>query len=184
MTIRNAVETRLTETIELYELEQANPHFPDTLTHEYFYGKCMGIIDMALSLGMDEDEVAELYEPFRLRLLALHSTSDEVEGDELEAHEGEGISFDVEELADLHVWCDIWYEGGEWHAELYGSDIETHHYVGESFKDCEQWVERKTAELLEDWEATQWGNEEYTIEDEIADREFEAARERRYGYDD
>ena len=28
MTIRNAVETRLTETIELYEMEQANPIFP------------------------------------------------------------------------------------------------------------------------------------------------------------
>lgn len=154
-----------------------------------------GIAAMAYELLADCYDVSDIIELEGETWRKLHAImtahlntevgeSEASESDELEAREGEGISFDIEELADLHAWCDIWFEGGEWHAEVYGSDIETHHYVGESFQACESWVERKTAELLEDWESSHWGDEEYTIEDELADREFEAARERRHGYDD
>ena len=149
-----------------------------------------GIAAMAYEMLADCYDVSDIIvlegETWRklYAIMNAHLDNEVSESDELEAREGEGVSFDIEELSDLHAWCDIWYESGEWHAEVYGSDIETVHYVGESFQACESWVERKTAELVEDLKSTCWGDEGYTIEDELADREFEAARERRYRYDD
>lgn len=185
MTIRNAVETRLSETLELYELEQANPMFPDTLTHEYFYGKCMGIIDMALSLGMDEDELTELYEPYRLRLLALHSASKEAEGCEPEAIEISGSVCEIEELEDMEAFCETWTEDGWWYGCLYGDDISTEYHEAETEDELLTILEARAVELIREWDEVFLTEcEDYTIEDELADMEFEAARERRYGYDD
>ena len=142
----------------------------------------MGILDMALSMGMDEDELSELYEPFRLRLQSLKSATMADEVDEAD----EAYEVEVDELEDMDAHCDLWLVGEEWHCELYGEDFETLHHVDVSYEASIAWVDEMVAELLSQWES-QWtddDDEDYTIEDELADMEFEAARERRYGYDD
>lgn len=185
MTIRTAVETRFSETLELYELEQANPHFPDTLTHEYFYGKCMGIYEMGISLGMSEDEMIEIYEPYRLRLLALHSTSGEVEESESETIEINGSVYEIEELEDMEAYCETWTEDGRWYGCLYGDDIRTEYHEAETEDELLTILEARAAELIKEWDEEHLTErDDYSIEDELADMEFEAARERRYGYDD
>lgn len=186
MYIRNAIESRLSETLELYEMERANPKFP-MLTHEYFYGKCMGILDVALSLGMDEDELGELYEPYRLRLLSLKREDAEYPPEEYDLAGLESISISEIEQYDLHL--ETWGDDGDWHGTLFGEDICTEHFTGKTENEVLDKAEAAVNRILEQWR--EWDEDLDDVDEvlewlraEVEDHEFEAARERRYGYDD
>ena len=148
MYIRNAIETRLSETLELYEMEHENPTSP-MLTHEYFYGKCMGILDVALSLGMDEEELDELYEPYRLRLLSLKREEAEFPPEEYDLAGLESIAPSDLEKGDMHL--ETWGNHGDWHGTLFGEDICTEHFTGKTENEVLDKAEAAVNRILELW---------------------------------
>lgn len=186
MYIRNAIETRLSETLELYEWEHEKPTSP-LLTHEYFYGKCMGILDVALSMGMDEEELQELYEPYRLRLLSLKREEAEYPPEEYNLAGLESITISEIEQYDLHL--ETWGDNGDWHGTLFGNDICTEHFTGKTENEVLDKAEAAVNRILEQWR--EWDEDLDDVDEviewlraEAIEHEFEAARERRYGYDD
>lgn len=186
MYIRNAIESSLSETLQLYEWEHEKPTSP-LLTHEYFYGKCLGILDMALRLGMNEDELDELYEPYRLRLLSLKREEAEYPPEEYDLAGLESVTISDIEQYDLHL--ETWGNDGDWHGTLFGNDILTEHFTGKTEDEVLDKAEAAVNRILEQWK--EWDEDLDDVDEviewlraEVEDYEFEAARERRYGYDD
>ena len=180
MNIENTLRTYLSE---LCELAETDKDFP--LTH--YVDEYRGAIELAIRLGLDDDTADEIYEPFRLRFCSLRREQAEYIPEEYDLAGLESISISEIEQYDLHL--ETWGNPGDWHGTLFGNDILTEHFTGKTEDEVLDKAEAAVNRILEQWR--EWDEDLDDVDEvlewlraEIEDHEFEAARERRYGYDD
>lgn len=180
MNIENTLNEYLHDLCDLAESDKETP-----VTH--YIDECRGAIVMAIRLGLDYDTAESIYEPYRLHLHSLKGEEADCLPEEYDLAGLESISISEIEQYDMHL--ETWGDDGDWHGTLFGNDICTEHFTGKTENEVLDKAEAAVNRILEQWR--EWDEDLDDVDEviewlraEAEDHEFEAARERRYGYDD